>query len=41
MNAIEALFEKLISPEQKLPSDVVKTKGGIEVLRDRDNKMLL
>ena len=37
---MKALFEQLVSPEQKLLSDLVKAKGGVNVLRNND-KMLL
>ena len=37
---MKALFEQLISPEQKLLSDLVNAKGGMKVLRNSD-KMLL
>ena len=37
---MKALFEQLVSPEQKQLSDLVKAKGGIKVLQN-DNKMLL
>jgi hypothetical protein len=37
---MKALFEQLISPEQKLLSDLVKAKGGMKSLRNND-KMLL
>ncbi len=40
MNVMKALFEELISPEQKLLSDLVKSKGGIEVLRNNDKILL-
>jgi hypothetical protein len=37
---MKALFEQLVSPEQKQLSDLVKAKGGIKVLQN-DDKMLL
>jgi hypothetical protein len=37
MNAMKALFEQLISPEQKLLSDLVNAKGGVNVIQDNDN----
>lgn len=37
---MKALFEQLVSPEQKQLSDLVEAKGGIKVLRN-DDKMLL
>ena len=37
---MKALFEQLVSPEQKQLSDLVKAKGGIKALRN-DDKMLL
>jgi hypothetical protein len=40
MNVMKALFEQLISPEQKLLSDLVNANGGVKVLRNKD-KMLL
>jgi hypothetical protein len=40
MNAMKALFEQLVNPEQKLLSDLVKAKGGMKSLRNND-KMLL
>jgi len=42
MNVMKTLFEQLVSPEQKLLSDLVKLeeKGGVNVLRNND-KMLL
>ena len=40
MDAMRALFEQLVSPEQKRLSDLVRAKGGVNVLRNND-KMLL
>jgi hypothetical protein len=40
MNVMKALFEQLLSPEQKLLSDLIKAKGGMKSLRNND-KMLL
>jgi hypothetical protein len=40
MNAMKALFEQLVSPEQKQLLDLVKAKGGVDVLRN-DDKILL
>ncbi len=40
MNVMKTLFEELVSPEQKLLSDLVNSKGGIAALRNND-KMLL
>jgi hypothetical protein len=40
MNVMKALFEQLVSPEQKQLADLVNAKGGIKVLRNTD-KMLL
>ena len=37
---MKALFEQLVSPEQKLLSDLVNAKGGLKVLQNND-KMLL
>ena len=37
---MKALFEQLVSPEQKQLSDLVKVKGGIKVLQN-DDKILL
>jgi hypothetical protein len=37
---MKALFEQLVSPEQKQLSDLVKAEGGIKVLQN-DDKMLL
>ena len=39
MNSMKALFEQLVSPEQKQLSDLVKAKGGLKVLQN--DKMLL
>ena len=40
MDVMKALFEQLVTPEQKLLSDLVKEKGGENILRYND-KMLL
>ena len=40
MNTVKALFEKLVSPEQKQLSDLVNAKGGMEVLRNDDEILL-
>jgi hypothetical protein len=40
MEAMKALFQQLVSPEQKRLSELVADKGGLKVLRDND-KMLL
>jgi hypothetical protein len=40
MDVMKALFEQLVSPEQKVLSDLVNAKGGMKVLRNSD-KMLL
>jgi hypothetical protein len=40
MKSMKALFEQLVSPEQKQLSDLVKAKGGIKVIQN-DDKMLL
>src|SRR6266446_7065736 len=40
MDSVKALFEQLVSPEQKQLSDLVKAKGGVNALRNND-KMLL
>ena len=37
---MKVLFEQLVSPEQKLLSDLINAKGGINALRSKD-KMLL
>jgi hypothetical protein len=37
---MKALFEQLVSPEQKQLSDLVNANGGVKVLRNND-KMLL
>ena len=37
---MKALFEQLVSPEQKLLSDLVNAKGGMKVLRNNDNVLL-
>jgi hypothetical protein len=40
MNAMKAMFEQLVSPEQKQLSDLVKAKGGVDVLRNNDKILL-
>ena len=40
MDAMKALFEQLISPEQKLLSDLINSKGGVTVLRNNDKVLL-
>jgi hypothetical protein len=40
MDVMKALFEQLVSPEQKMLSDLVKDKGGVKALQNND-KMLL
>jgi hypothetical protein len=40
MRVMKALFEQLVSPEQKMLSDLVNAKGGAKALRIND-KMLL
>jgi hypothetical protein len=40
MNVIKHLFKELVSPEQKLLSDLVNANSGAKVLRNND-KMLL
>jgi len=37
---MKALFDQLVSPEQKQLSDLVKAKGGMNILQN-DDKMLL
>ena len=37
---MKALFQQLISPEQKRLSDLVAEKGGFQVLRDNDKVLL-
>jgi hypothetical protein len=37
---MKALFEQLVSPEQKLLSDLVNAKGGVKVLRNKDKVLL-
>jgi hypothetical protein len=39
MNAMKALFEQLVSPEQEVLSKLVIAKGGVKVLRNNE-KML-
>jgi hypothetical protein len=40
MNVMKDLFEQLVSPEQKLLSDLIKAKGGAKILQNSD-KMLV
>jgi hypothetical protein len=40
MDAMKTLFEQLISPEQKLLSDLINAKGGVTVLRNNDKVLL-
>jgi len=40
MNALKALFDQLVSPEQKQLLNLVKARGGVEFLRN-DDKILL
>jgi hypothetical protein len=40
MNVMKDLFEQLVSPEQKVLSDLVKAKGGVNVLRNNDKILL-
>lgn len=40
MDAMKALFQQLVSPEQKRLSDLVAEKGGFQVLRDNDKVLL-
>jgi hypothetical protein len=40
MNVMKALFEQLVSPEQRQLSDLVTAKGGVNIVRNND-KMLL
>jgi hypothetical protein len=40
MNTVKALFEHLVSPEQKQLLDLVKAKGGVDVLRNNDKILL-
>jgi hypothetical protein len=37
---MKALFEQLVSPEQKQLSDLVTAKGGVDVLRNNDKILL-
>ena len=37
---MKALFEQLISPEQKLLSDLINAKGGVTALRNNDKVLL-
>jgi hypothetical protein len=40
MDVMKALFEQLISPEQKQLSDLVAAKGGLRALKDDDKTLL-
>jgi hypothetical protein len=40
MNVMKAVFEQLVSPEQKLLSDLVNAKGGVNVIRNNDKVLL-
>lgn len=40
MNVLKAMFEQLVSPEQKRLSELVTAKGGAKAIQ-RDDKMLL
>ena len=40
MNAMRALFEQLVSPEQKQLSDLVTAKGGVNIVRNNDKILL-
>jgi hypothetical protein len=40
MDVMKALFEQLVSPEQKLLTDLVNAKGGLKVLRNNDKTLL-
>ena len=40
MDTVKALFEQLVSPEQKQLLDLVKAKGGVDVLRHNDKILL-
>ena len=37
---MKVLFEQLVSPEQKLLSDLINAKGGINALRGKDKTLL-
>lgn len=37
---MKALFQQLVSPEQKQLSELVAAKGGLKVLRDNDKTLL-
>jgi hypothetical protein len=41
MNAMKALFQELVSPEQKRLSERVEEKGGLRVLRNNDYEDLV
>ena len=40
MDAMKALFQQLVSPEQKRLTELVAEKGGFRVLRDNDKVLL-
>jgi hypothetical protein len=40
MDAMKALFQQLVSPEQKRLSELVAEKGGYQVLQDNDKVLL-
>ena len=40
MNAMKALFQQLVSPEQKQLSELVAARGGLKVLKDNDKTLL-
>ncbi len=40
VNAVKALFEQIVSPEQKQLLDLVNAKGGVDVLRNNDKILL-
>jgi hypothetical protein len=40
MDVMKTLFEQLVSPEQKLLSELVKAKGGVNVLQNNDKILL-
>jgi hypothetical protein len=41
MNAMKALFQELVSPEQKRLSELVAEKGGLRALRNNDYEALI
>jgi hypothetical protein len=40
MDAMKALFQQLVSPEQKQLSDLVTSRGGLRALKDDDKTLL-